>query len=662
MNRIIVSIFLVGLLLSQAVIPVFAEPLTEPLTEESVTESQEFSTPDVQVFSSSYVSLMRTFHELRATKNRSDEATDAFIHSLSEFIAREQGRLGTLDLDKTKKDAYLAHLQKLSTYFDAEKSTLAFRDEATELEILMPKLPAQFGKIQATTEFGSVSNIEIKGPLTPQQRSRFQKLLSFLRINSADAIGNDTPPTEADLANSGEIVVSEDIHALAQELEYSPLKIYSYVYNNVAYEPYTGSKLGSEGCLKALSCNDVDTSALLIALLRASGVPARYARSLAVGRMQEVVDMLGVGSAANAYEALHHAGVSIFLFTPELSEIKPGDVTTFDFSKTPYVGLHWTHAQAYLPYDERGGNVNEPTEHLLSNPESAWLSIDAAVKTYTHTAAPQIIDMAGISVENFWNTYLLSNNPTAPIDYLDSEVKKKTGKNLAEAVGVHKLVPHAFTVLPASLPYLVAAAEGTLVSSGEATTIPAESFSLFPDNARQKITIKLKDAKTDEIFLDHTIFTSDLPAEGVHLTYKGFSAGDEAVIASYGGIHATPANLASIAAVLSYGSIDVVSQKALSIGQNVILDFTYGSTKVTTNVHDQKFSVAGNSEGIYIAVTHIEKMRSSTRHPKLLSVVWQQSGTSMSRVCIKPTSCLARCSMCKRTPALRAQSLHKTGS
>jgi len=48
------------------------------------------------------------------------------------------------------------------------------------------------------------------------------------------------------------------------------------VHDQLAPEPYYGSKKGSVGAFEERAGNDADLSSLLVALLRAANVPARY--------------------------------------------------------------------------------------------------------------------------------------------------------------------------------------------------------------------------------------------------------------------------------------------------------------------------------------------------------------------------------------------------
>ena len=61
----------------------------------------------------------------------------------------------------------------------------------------------------------------------------------------------------------------------AAELGNDPIAIFDYV-RSISYQSYTGSLRGARGTLWSEAGNGIDQASLLIALLRASGIPASY--------------------------------------------------------------------------------------------------------------------------------------------------------------------------------------------------------------------------------------------------------------------------------------------------------------------------------------------------------------------------------------------------
>src|SRR5262249_8704486 len=66
----------------------------------------------------------------------------------------------------------------------------------------------------------------------------------------------------------------------ATDLGHDPAHIFAFVRDQVGYESYTGSLRGARGTLWSKPGNSLDRASLMIALLRASGIRARYARGL----------------------------------------------------------------------------------------------------------------------------------------------------------------------------------------------------------------------------------------------------------------------------------------------------------------------------------------------------------------------------------------------
>lgn len=93
---------------------------------------------------------------------------------------------------------------------------------------------------------------------------------------SVAALNADTPPGPADLAETPEIRFTPAIQALATSLGNNPVQLFNWVRNNVEFAPVSGSLQGADHCLQTLVCTDADIASLLIALLRVSGIHARY--------------------------------------------------------------------------------------------------------------------------------------------------------------------------------------------------------------------------------------------------------------------------------------------------------------------------------------------------------------------------------------------------
>src|SRR5439155_4400599 len=99
---------------------------------------------------------------------------------------------------------------------------------------------------------------------------------STVKATASNSLLAQGPPTPADLAETIEVKFTPDIQNLANSLNKNPVKIFNWVRNNIEFVPTWGSIQGAQLCLENRAGNAFDTASLLIALLRASGIPARY--------------------------------------------------------------------------------------------------------------------------------------------------------------------------------------------------------------------------------------------------------------------------------------------------------------------------------------------------------------------------------------------------
>ena len=153
----------------------------------------------------------------------------------------------------------------------------------------------------------------------------------------------DAPPVAADLAESDAVLLTPEIRRLAQQLG-SANRIYAYVRDHVEYSLYFGAKQNSLAVLLSGRANNVDTATLLIALLRASGTPARYGQAQVSATIDEVAAWIG---------ARKPAAVEAMATVPLLASIRDSNVEFYHV---------WTEA-------------------WLETPEgNEWVSMDASFK------------------------------------------------------------------------------------------------------------------------------------------------------------------------------------------------------------------------------------------------------------------------------------------
>ena len=116
------------------------------------------------------------------------------------------------------------------------------------------------------------------------------------------------PPVEADLEETPETILTQDIKELADNLK-TPVAIYEYIRNNINFEPYYGSRKGAVGTLNQRGGNDYDQASLLIAMLRYKNIPARYVRGTVEVPIEKVQGWTGTETPEASVKVLGSLGI-----------------------------------------------------------------------------------------------------------------------------------------------------------------------------------------------------------------------------------------------------------------------------------------------------------------------------------------------------------------
>jgi len=107
-------------------------------------------------------------------------------------------------------------------------------------------------------------------------------------------VSADDPPVPGDLAESKVVLLTPEIRAKAAALGGDATAIYNWVGANIEYFPAMGQMQNSQVAMASGRGNDFDQATLLVALLRASGIPARFASADVVMPREDVREWMGV--------------------------------------------------------------------------------------------------------------------------------------------------------------------------------------------------------------------------------------------------------------------------------------------------------------------------------------------------------------------------------
>ena len=433
-------------------------------------------------------------------------------------------------------------------------------------------------------------------------------------ISPAQAQATDLPGPE-DLAETIEVQFTPEIVALAAQLNNNPVEIYNWVRNNIQFIPIWGSIQGSQGCYETRVCSAFDVSSLTIALLRVSGVAARYRigtievapsvfNNWAGGFLSTSLAAQHVASGGTAIrsrvntqgdiEALvfEHVWVSAFLdYEPSLGS-KPGIGDT-------WIGLDSTFQ---LFSSEIVEDLSLVTSNLVPEINAA---IDQVIQD-PETAAVTSIDIDVLETA-------ISNNATSILDRWNGV--PASAFSLADLFPNRVVVPATFTTSIPGGPYRVL---------HTAPQMPA-----IPENLRHRIRIQL-DNDEGRVFS----YESSLPeinAKTITLMYSGTSEREMAIAAGLwdsafntGDLskipRSFPASLMNVTPYLFIGGEAVMNGQSAKMGSEARLTVAILSPTVTTAIIESPV-IAGESIGVGITPGKISQQQIDRVRNRLLSML-----------------------------------------
>lgn len=261
-----------------------------------------------------------------------------------------------------------------------------------------------------------------------------------------------TPPTPADLAETEDVQITPDIRALAASLGNQPLKIFDWVHDNVEFVPTYGSVQGSEMTLVAKRGNAFDTASLLIALLRAAGVPARYVTGTVEVPAASALNWVGGAETSNvAQQILGQGGV------PNVALVSGGTVTALRIDHV------WV--EAFVNY--------VPSRGATGGQGNTWAPLDPAFKLhtfiprsalYTDNPIGDVLQLDDHLFDSDESLGKISNVDTDPLHQRLGDWSVRTADYIAahggpaslpDVTGGQKVLAATSTVFAGSLPYRV---------------------------------------------------------------------------------------------------------------------------------------------------------------------------------------------------------------
>lgn len=360
-------------------------------------------------------------------------------------------------------------------------------------------------------------------------------------------------PAAADLAETPDVSLGPSILQQAREVGQIPIALFEFVQNEVELEFYYGSMKGAAETLRQKRGNDVDQASLLISLMRAGGIPARYVHGVITLTAEQALAWTGVSTARQAAELLAAAGV------PFRTARQGGGIGSFDVEHT------WVEiAVAYRNY--RGAPLTPGTQ--------TWIPLDPSFSKMTYTAGADVLEPMGFDAAEMVSAYLAAPQTLSPLDFVKQRLTSYLSQNrpdlaYEQAVGRRSRQLNPLGLLPNTLPYTVAAVheEGTAV----------------PESLRHRIRFTARIDST--VVFDVTLPASSVVGSRVTLSYMPETVEDQNTIDSFLGLDNTPAYLVRLRPALRVGgALRAAGEEGVQMGATHDFSIELQSPRTTLSI------------------------------------------------------------------------------
>lgn len=340
------------------------------------------------------------------------------------------------------------------------------------------------------------------------------------------------------LSESVEITLTPAIHDKAAELNHDPVAIYRWVRNNVEWQPTWGAMQNADLTLSSLRGNAMDIASLTIALLRASGIPARYVHGTIDVPIAKFLNW--VGDFENPSAGLDFAasgGIPISSVTGAGKIIK--------------ARLEHVWVEAAIDYKPSRGAKNRDAD--------TWVALDPSFKQYQYLEGLDAVAISGIDANALAQSFVASgivNEQEGWVSGFDASILQNAqsqaqvaleqhitntlpNPTVGDVIGGRRTIIEEYPVLPSALPNTI--------------TVEGARYHAIPDALQHKIAFS---------------FNSDTFGLVGGIEYPWARVNNEKVTISFN--PATPEDEAALLSLLPEGPITDISQLPSSIPSYLI--------------------------------------------------------------------------------------------
>jgi len=479
-----------------------------------------------------------------------------FVKHYEDNLKELNDNLAAIDKSKTKSEADAA-ISRAKAHLEKVKAP------SRHVPLDPNKLPHELQEYQKEELKISSANQDL---LSSALGNIFNVATNFL---FSPAYAAEISPTEksANLAETLETPLSQEIVKFANELGDVPVDIFVPIRDDFKYEPYAGSLKGAVQTLKEKAGNEWDLASLLIALLRAKGIPARYVVGTIQMPIDQAMEWLGVEDPNMAATLLVSNGRPTALITGG------GNIRAIE---TRHV---WV--QAFIPFTSSRGTT--------SGLGDRWVDIDPSYKPQKIT---QMQSLSGVPLFD-QTEYLSTFQTVSPYEYYESQLQAFLDVNAPgfkpnAIMRETEIIPEISEVIVGQLPYVEQSVSGT--------------YSEVPDSFRQKFTLTISDPDLGDVQLSYQAFLPQIIGKRLTLSYSPATASDQAVINAYGNIYATPSYLVYLKPVIKLDGAIVAEGIQVQTGIMQKLVFLFDSTIDVGRVENlivagEYYAIALNGQG-----------------------------------------------------------------
>lgn len=369
-------------------------------------------------------------------------------------------------------------------------------------------------------------------------------------------------PTPQDTSETDDIQITQAIKDLASQLNKNPVEIFNWVKNNIDFMPTYGAIQNADRTLLNKRGNAFDTASLLIALYRASGIPARYVYGTIELPAEKVMNWVGGVSKPEAAQSLLMQGG-----IPSSGITGGGTVQS--------IRMEHVWVEAFVDYLPSRGAKNK-------NPQT-WVPLDASFKQYEFSPKANLAKDIGIDTNAYQQALLksavvdmggnrITGDGSADIaELLESDIGK--GKSWAMSTGMAlalNILQGKKNIKQSNQPILF----GTLPY---AVVVEGNKFQSIPANLRWTINVGYFSSDSDFLIgnavFSHTISLAKLGNQKLGLSYVPATAADAETIQSLQSQNATslPAYLVNGIPRLSLDSSLLIQGAPVQFGRPQIV-------------------------------------------------------------------------------------------